>query len=404
MNELKLLLHNFQSISDGELIFKTGLNFIIGQSNSGKSATFRALKACLSNPSGSQRFIKRGHNQAEVVLLYNGNEIIWDRTQKESSYIINGEEFVKTGNSDSFKILNDNTGFTRDTNDVIMNIEEELQVPFPFGISKSDLFKLYENVFCVSDSAVILKSAKEHEDEIKTELSSLELELTKNKSKLEAIRKFKEAVDVQRLKDYKVYLIEKGNRFNFLNDGMDIIKTAIKVSESNIAIREEEYSNLIPSYYEALEIKKALTIAKKCHVISKSFQELNNFRVNKLDEKLNELEGLQKLFKRTEKLGELFTPEVSFSSKIASYSSLVELKSTFEKLQEIDRIKVSEKEFLNKLSNYQELKNFKETLNKIKEQGKSLSERRKQIEKELVTIENKLKEFKVCPLCHHELE
>ena len=59
-NELKLSLENFQSISEGELIFHTGTNVIIGQSNSGKTATFRALKACLSNPIGSQRFIKKG--------------------------------------------------------------------------------------------------------------------------------------------------------------------------------------------------------------------------------------------------------------------------------------------------------------------------------------------------------
>ena len=94
MNELKLSLHNFQSISDGELIFKTGLNFIIGQSNSGKSATFRALKACLLNPKGSQRFIKKDNNRAEVVLTYNGNEIEWEKTSKESNYVINGKKFL----------------------------------------------------------------------------------------------------------------------------------------------------------------------------------------------------------------------------------------------------------------------------------------------------------------------
>ena len=62
MNELKLSLHNFQSIAEGELTFQTGLNFIIGQSISGKSATFRALKECLLNRAGSQRFIKKDTN------------------------------------------------------------------------------------------------------------------------------------------------------------------------------------------------------------------------------------------------------------------------------------------------------------------------------------------------------
>ena len=171
MNELKLSLQNFQSISEGELTFQTGLNFIIGQSNSGKSATFRALKACLLNPAGSQRFIKRDTDKTVVELRYNGNDISWSKTGRSNSYTINGEEYRNTGKSDAFKILNDETGFVRaEKGCVLMNIEEELQLPFPFGIPDSELFKLFENVFCVSDSAVILKSAKEHEDKVKDDL------------------------------------------------------------------------------------------------------------------------------------------------------------------------------------------------------------------------------------------
>ena len=95
-NELKLSLENFQSITHGELIFHTGTTVIVGQSNSGKTATFRGLKACLSNPSGSQRFIKNGTKQAVVTLEYNGNQISWRRTPKESTYQINGETYYIT--------------------------------------------------------------------------------------------------------------------------------------------------------------------------------------------------------------------------------------------------------------------------------------------------------------------
>lgn len=403
MNELKLLLHNFQSISDGELVFKTGLNFIIGQSNSGKSATFRALKACLSNPSGSQRFIKRGHNQAEVTLLYNGNEIIWDRTQKESSYIINGEEFVKTGKSDAFKILNDETGFTRDSNDVIMNIEEELQIPFPFGLSNSDLFKLYENVFCVSDSAIILKSAKEHEDEVKSEITSIELELNKNKSKLMALKDFKETVDINKLKKYKKFVSDKKDRINFLQDGLDIIKIAEKIYESNIEINEKSFISLIPPYYAALEVKKALTLAKNCHLLSKSFQELNKSFIP-LDEKYLSLAKLQSFLMRVKKLEELFIPEKDFYSKMSSYSSLVELKVTFEKLRKLNKIKIEQKEFSDKLIRYKELKKLKEEQNNINNKVKELRQKKEETEGIIKQTQSKLKEFKVCPLCHHELE
>lgn len=403
MNELKLLLHNFQSISEGELTFRTGLNFIIGQSNSGKSATFRALKACLSNPSGSQRFIKKGNKKAEVTLLYNGNEIIWERTPKESSYTINGEEFVKTGSSDAFKILNDNTGFTRDDNNVIMNIEEELQVPFPFGINKSDLFKLYEDVFCVSDSAVILKSAKDHEEETKSEISSLELELNKNKAKKKALEDFKNSIDIDKLKEFKVTLTNNNERMNFLLDGKEVIDNALKIDKASIIIKDFSFDDLLTPYASALAISKALIQAKKCHVLNKSLQELE-YPVTHKDKELIELEATRRLIKSITLLNDLVIEAKDFSSLSLSYEALVELKSTFLQLKNLNKIKVQEQLFENKLINFEELKKLQSSIQSIKNKIKELKDEQSKTEEQIKSIQLKLKEFKVCPLCHHELE
>ena len=242
MNELKLSLQNFQSISEGELTFSTGLNFIIGQSNSGKSATFRALKACLLNPKGSQRFIKKGHNKSIVTLYYNGNEITWDRTNKESSYFINGQQYIKTGASDSFKILMDDTGFVKDEKEgALMNMEEELQLPFPFGVSKAELFKLFENVFCVSDSAVILKAAKEQEDNIKDNIEGLELDSLKIQSKLSNLQDFKEAVDLGKLYSYKELLVNKSERVETLKEGLPLIKRVVRINQAHLEVEEKSF-------------------------------------------------------------------------------------------------------------------------------------------------------------------
>ena len=403
MNELKLILHNFQSITDGELTFKTGLNFIIGQSNSGKSATFRALKACLANPSGSQRFIKKGSKKAEVTLLYNGNEILWERTPKESSYIINGEEFVKTGSSDAFKILNDDTGFNKDFNNTIMNIEEELQIPFPFGINKFDLFKLYENVFCVSDSALILKSAKEHEDEIKGELSTIELELNKNKVKKEAVKSFKNSVDLSKLNNFKTYLNDRVQRKTFLLDGKELIDRALKIEEAQIILKECNFANLLTPYAGALEVKKALTQVKVCHSLSKSLQELQCPQLDR-NRELEELEAIRRLIKQLTCLNDISIEVKSFSSLIGSYDRLIDLKKLFLLLKKLNQLKFAEKIFENKLTKLEELKKLKKDVQNIKEKIKDLKEKQQKTEEQEVNIQAKLQEFKVCPLCHHELE
>ena len=404
MNELKLSLQNFQSISEGELIFRTGLNFIVGQSNSGKSATFRALKACLLNPKGSQRFIKKGHSKSTVTLYYNGNEIEWNRTSKESSYIINKEEYIKTGSSDSFRILENNTGFVRDEKEgALMNIEEELQLPFPFGISKADLFKLFENVFCVSDSALILKSAKEHEDSVKDKIASLDLEKSKLELKINSLHEFREEINLKKLKEFKSVLEEKQARLNLLNDGLVEIKQAKKIEDEKLEVEEREFEDMISPYLKALECKKALIAAKRLHNLSKSLQGLPLTFENRIST-YNELNNLRKEIIKLKGLSTIVLKDKTFTSKLEKYNSLKEVKKTLQIAKKLNKVVVHEITFEDKLKELEGLKSVKTNLEILKKEIKDLQANKKREEENVVRIEAKLKEFKVCPLCHHSLE
>ena len=360
-NELKLSLENFQSISSGELVFRAGTNVIVGQSNSGKTATFRALKACLSNPIGSQRFIKKGTSCSTVTLEYNGNCITWRRTPKESSYIINGEDYIKTGKSNAFKLA-ENTGFVTDSNDTIMNIEEELQLPFPFGIPKSDLFRLYENVFCISDSAVILKAAKDKEEEVKKEILSTENEIIKGKTKLEEIAKFRNEIDIPFLERKKDYFQEKYNRMQFLKDGIELIHKAATLKDFNI--RELSFTDKTNTLKESIYLKKELKKLKELHVVGKALKEVQ-YTVH---EKLSVLRELQEL---------------------------QHLQSTLLVISEVPVI-----EFISKINDYQELYDFKLFLSSLKAQIKAKNEKLKETEEIIREKEEALQAFKVCPLCH----
>lgn len=365
-NELKLSLENFQSISKGELIFHTGTNVIIGQSNSGKSATFRALKTCLSNPSGSQRFIKKGTSHSSVMLEYNGNQIIWKRTPKENSYIVNGETYLKTGKSNAFKIVED-TGFAVDSNDTIMNIEEELQLPFPFGMSDSDLFKLYENVFCISDSAIILKAAKGVEDSTKTEIATIENDIIKNENKLKELLAFKETIDLEKLKKMKKYLESKNNKVLTLKDGLPIIKRALKVE--GIHAEEKVFKSLLPEYKDVRYLRRLISQLKALHAFNNQLKEIVQPKEVPLDK----------------------------------YEDLRQLSNTVRVLNSIEGLSVPVKEFKSQIEAYNSLKNYLESLKSIQKYIKLKKERLEEVESRLKDIEDKLKEFKVCPLCHRPL-
>lgn len=365
-NELKLSLENFQSISHGELIFHAGTNVIIGQSNSGKTATFRALKACLSNPAGSQRFIKKGTNKSSVILEYNGNQIIWKRTPKESSYTINGEDFLKTGKSNAFKIVDD-TGFVLE-DDVIMNIEEELQLPFPFGIPKSELFKLYENVFCVSDSAVILKAAKMKEEDTKTEIANLENEIAKSKNKLTEIGNFKKEVNIKFLKEKRDYFKENLKRISFLKDGLDTIRVAAKVE--GFSVQELAFTDMYSDLQSKRSLKSELCKLKKLHELNKSLKEIAEPTIRGIN----------------------------------AYNELKELKKTYYTIKELQNVEAPVADFLNKLQNYEELKNYARALQNLKEKIKDKKEELKRAEELIGSTEKSMKDFKVCPLCHKPLD
>lgn len=365
-NELKLSLENFQSISKGELIFHTGTNVIIGQSNSGKSATFRALKTCLSNPSGSQRFIKKGTSHSSVMLEYNGNQIIWKRTPKESSYIINGETYLKTGKSSALKLVED-TGFTIDSNDTIMNIEEELQLPFPFGMSDSDLFKLYENVFCISDSAIILKAAKGVEDSTKTEITTLDNDILKNDNKVKELLEFQKTVDIEKLKKMKKYLENKNNKVLNLKDGLPIIKKALKVQD--LTVKEKEFSNLLPLYLENRDLKRTISQLKQLHTLNKHLKDI------------------------------ILPTEISLNE----YKELRELNKTVKVLKDIEDFKVPVNSFESKLQEYENLKSYLKEIKEIKKEIKERKEALINLKERIKHIESALKEFQVCPLCHKPL-
>ena len=398
-NELKLSLENFQSIAQGELTFHTGTNVIIGQSNSGKTATFRALKACLSNPAGSQRFIKKGTNHASVTLEYNGNQIVWNRTPKESSYTINGENFIKTGKSNAFKIIED-TGFVVDSNDVIMNIEEELQLPFPFGIPKSELFKLYEDVFCVSDSAIILKAAKEKEESVKSQISDIENNIIKNKNKLSEIENFKKEVDIQFLESKKKGLTEKMGRLMFLRDGLDTIHIAQKTQ--TFRVDEETFEDKVRKLSNAVEIQQKLEQLKKLHKVSKDLKDIAEPKPKEL-RIYEELKELKRAAEVVQSLSNVEAPIQEFDAKLQKYEELEELRKIIKKAQGLRAVEVPMQEFINKLQKYRELRAYSEFFKNLKEQGKQKKEKLEVVNDTITRIEEDLKRFKVCPLCHQPI-
>ena len=232
---LKLHLKNFQAFDDLDVEFVQGVNTIIGESNSGKTSVLRAIKSLIENGSRTARYIKQDTNETEVSMQYEGHDITWSRTAKEIKYKIDGQDFLKAGTTDLFKLQPVN-GFVRDPQGELANLEDEWTLPYPYYKTPSELFKVFENIFCVSDSAKVLKGMKESEDEYKRTLQRTEDEITKVEKKLEAIEKLNVRENVEKLTELKETL-------QGLERERDELKEAIKKLQE-IAKKVKLYRNL----------------------------------------------------------------------------------------------------------------------------------------------------------------
>ena len=71
MGNFSLKIEDFQSIGNAELEFTPGINLIVGQSNSGKTAILRAIDSVLTNSTYPKSFIKHHTNETNVNFQYN---------------------------------------------------------------------------------------------------------------------------------------------------------------------------------------------------------------------------------------------------------------------------------------------------------------------------------------------
>jgi len=373
-NTLKVNLENFQSISKADLEFVQGINIIVGQSNSGKSAILRAIKGAVLNPNGSQRYIKNGEKQFKVNVEYEGNNISWTREgNKSPKYIINGEEYLKVGSSNLQDVC-PKSGFVLDERGNLMNIESELELPFPFDKSNSELFKLFEkNIFCVSDSSSVTKFIKADEEEANRLKDNSTYELDRIKQKLEAINELEQEIDLNKLingRNTLSNLMNKSNEIKLDIQNLSGIIEAGKVLRKAVPTIEVN-TNLQHDYYKLQE--------DVC--------------------KLNEIRGVGAVLKATPTAS---TPKVFNISEYSELkNSIIQLNKAEETISILRPLESPTTRVLDE--EYTSLRNDINSLQKLREQALVIQKNITDNKELLTQLEADKARFKVCPLCGGEL-
>jgi len=141
---LKLILKNFQSISDAE--FELGpLTVLVGQSDLGKSAVIRALYLLHRNQGGLE-LVKHGKSKLEVTqLLDNGTRVSILKGKGINTYFSGDKTYVKVGRD-----VPEGVSSELKTQDLVLDKDQVLDLNF---------CRQFDSPFLLSDSTTVITKA-----------------------------------------------------------------------------------------------------------------------------------------------------------------------------------------------------------------------------------------------------
>jgi DNA repair exonuclease SbcCD ATPase subunit len=169
------------------------------------------------------------------------------------------------------------------------------------------------------------------------------------------------------LEEKRDFLKEKLNRITFLKDGLDVIHAAMSIQAYEVPVIS--FTDRTGTLQEKSALKKKLIQLKELHQLGKTLKEL----------------------------------AVPVPKELTKYKELLDIRSTCTKLQRLSKLEITEKSFESKLEKYKELKEYRSALKELKAEMRNKKEELAALISMLDLREEKLKEFKVCPLCHQPL-
>ena len=322
---MKLKLKNFQSITQSELTFPTGITLIRGANASGKSAIYRAVKAILTNPNGSKHYVKHGAKEAEVTLENNGNSLTWVRTKSSVAYKHNDQEYLKASKAKASDYCD--LGFYTNEKGKLVNMLDEWDVLFPFGESDTELFKIFEDIFNISDSAKVVDTMKADENACTKEMLDCENSIKLSEEKIQSIDNLfsmfpkeqpkimqqvlsNKAIELEKLRESLIIIhnakaipefsleplslndyLDEIRAYNTLSEKLSLLRSLLSLPSENLATFQSD--DLVNTFKQIADMRKDLSQAKEgLAVATESLRELEDLtsKLQAVEQRLAEVD------------------------------------------------------------------------------------------------------------------
>ncbi len=410
MNNLylkELELFNFQKHSHLKLNFSENTNVIIGNTDAGKSCIVRAIKWVFFNEGKDVR--KEGTKKTQVIVTLNNGAIIEKiRSASINLYKLTIGEEVKEYNAigktipeEVLKVLQVKP-IEVDNESLILNISQQITLPFLFDKSGSFRAKLFnkltgndiiDNVFQELNKD-LLQIGREEKNQ-QSNLEELTQSLTEINTSIEINQKIYDnfSIHYENLKKLTIQY----NKLYTLSDNLNLIKTGLSETKEEIGsiklIKVEQIKLLkqkIDKFYNLEKLYESYT------QIREDLEEVNISLIDIKIPKIN-IKELKLKVDRFEKISSLQKELKQIKSSLQQVdSSLISIQLPTVNITEL-------KTKINKLETLKELqKKYKQIIESKEDIDIKLVEINEELNKKIKEQKELLKSIKICPF--HQVE
>lgn len=196
----KLRIQNFQSHKDTLLEFVPGINVIVGTSDSGKSAVFRALKWLMYNrPTGDSFCSYWSDKETRVELTLDDHMIVRAREKTKQIYELDGLAFTafKTDVPEEIRVA---------LNMSDVNLQQQFDRPFLLDVSSGEVAQYFNKIAHLENIDRSLKILHQKERVVKQDLGRYTDDKVTVEIKLEKYSMLDEV-------DQKLSVLENADKF-----------------------------------------------------------------------------------------------------------------------------------------------------------------------------------------------
>jgi len=174
----KVKIKNFQSHQDTTLEFHPGVNVVVGSSDSGKSAVFRAITWVMTNRPLGHSFLSWGTQKTEVELTIDGVTVGREKSKTENWYRFDSKELLA-----GTEVPQDIQSLLKV--DPVINIQQQIAAPFLLSSTPGDVASFFNDIAGLSDIDLSVKNLKSWTGECGRQIKRLEMDVLKHQGKVE---------------------------------------------------------------------------------------------------------------------------------------------------------------------------------------------------------------------------